>query len=44
VGRIIELVLIFAPILTLVVSLMRDPGSGRAPETDEAGLPEMTDS
>lgn len=44
VGRIIELVLICAPILTLVVSLMRDPGSGPAPETAEAGLPEMTDS
>ncbi len=43
VGRTVEMVLISVPIVTLVVSLLRDSGGGVTPDTDESGLPEMTD-
>jgi hypothetical protein len=41
--RIVELALICLPIVTLVVSLMRDSVSGQPPVTDELGLPEITE-
>jgi hypothetical protein len=42
-GRIVELVLLSVPIVTLVVSLMRGSSIGGAPETDVSGLPDLTD-
>jgi hypothetical protein len=43
-GRIVELVLLSLPIVTLVVSLMRGSTMGGAPDTDGSGLSDMTDS
>lgn len=40
-GRVIELVLICAPIAVLAVSLLRNSRSGTPPRADGAGLPEM---